>query len=235
MILSIITPVLNGERFIRKNIESVQNLTIPHEHIIVEGGSTDSTVEILKEYPHLKVINQRERNGMYGAIAQGFSEAKGELIAWINCDDFINTQEYEKMVVKMQETGVDLIYSDAYFDYINENRQEVIKANRLPKYFLRRGYIPFVQPTSIYRKAFYDRVGGLDTNYRIAGDLELFVRMGQDPQATFCKYDSITVHFIKYGGSLGDRNVSKYLEEKAQIKCLKSTLLTRLLYKMTRF
>ena len=69
MILSIITPVLNGERFIRKNIESVQNLTIPHEHIIVEGGSTDSTVEILKEYPHLKVINQRERNGMYGAIA----------------------------------------------------------------------------------------------------------------------------------------------------------------------
>ena len=235
MILSIITPVLNGERFIRKNIESVQNLTIPHEHIIVEGGSTDSTVEILKEYPHLKVINQRERNGMYGAIAQGFSEAKGELIAWINCDDFINTPEYEKMVGKMQETGVDFIYSDAYFDYINANRQEIIKANRFPKYFLRRGYMPFVQPTSIYRKAFYDRVGGLDINFRIAGDLDLFVRMGQDSHSTFYKYDGITVHFIKYGDSLGDRNVRKHLEEKALIKSLKSTIITRILFTITKF
>ena len=79
--LSIITPVLNGERFIRKNIESIHNLTIPHEHIVVEGGSSDSTIEILKDYPYLTVINQNERNGMYGAIAQGFSEARGDLIA----------------------------------------------------------------------------------------------------------------------------------------------------------
>ena len=234
MFLSIITPVLNGERFIRKNIESIQKLTIPHEHIIVEGGSTDSTVEILHEYSHLKIINQNERNGMYGAIAQGFSEAKGNLVTWINCDDFINTVEYEKMVEKMDETGVDLIYSDAFFDYINENRQEVIKANHFPKYFLRRGYLPFVQPTSIYRKSFYDRIGGLNINYKIAGDLELFVRMGQDNDSRFYKYKGVTVHFIKYGESLGDRNNTRYLQEKNSIKVKASTLFSRILFKLSK-
>lgn len=234
MFLSIITPVLNGERFIRKNIESIQKLTIPHEHIIVEGGSTDSTVEILQEYSHLKVINQNERNGMYGAIALGFSEAKGDLVTWINCDDFINTVEYEKMVEKMVETGVDLIYSDAFFDYINENRQEVIKANHFPKYFLRRGYLPFVQPTSIYRKNFYDRIGGLNINYKIAGDLELFVRMGQDNDSRFYKYKGCTVHFIKYGGSLGDRNNTRYLQEKNNIKVKASTIFSRILFKLSK-
>lgn len=234
MILSIITPVLNGERFIRKNIESIQNLKVPHEHIIVEGGSSDSTVEILQDYPHLKIINQNERNGMYGAIAQGFSEAHGDLITWINCDDYINTEEYEKMVRKMMEVGVDVIYSDAYFDYINEERREIIKANRFPNYFLRRGYLPFVQPTSIYRKKFYDKIGGLNIEFKIAGDLELFVRMGQDNDSRFYKYDGVTVHFIKYGESLGDRNVEKYLAEKEKIQTKQSSFITRALFKITK-
>ena len=58
--LSIITPVLNGEKFIEKNIISIQELSIPFEHIIVDGGSTDGTIDILKKFKHISVVNQKD-------------------------------------------------------------------------------------------------------------------------------------------------------------------------------
>jgi len=70
--LSIVTPVLNGIKFIQNNIESIQKLSINYEHIIVDGGSTDGTVELVSKYPHIKLLHQNDKTGMYGAIHQGF-------------------------------------------------------------------------------------------------------------------------------------------------------------------
>jgi glycosyltransferase involved in cell wall biosynthesis len=234
MLLSVITPVLNGERFIRKNIESIAQLTIPYEHIIVDGGSTDGTLEVLMEYSNLVVVQQAERNGMYGAIKQGFEMAKGNIITWVNCDDSIVAKEYAKMAIKLSETGADLIYSDSYIHYEKENRKEISRASVLGKYFIRKGTLPFIQPASMYTKAFYESIGGLNTKYKITGDMDLFYRMANNKMARFIKHKGASVVFLKYGESLGDRNTEKGHREREDAGIPYPSLLTKVLFGIFR-
>lgn len=88
--ISIVTPVYNGEQFIEKNIKSIINQNYKnYEHIIMDGGSTDATLEIVKKYQdkYPVIIISEKDNGMYDAICKGFCEATGEIYAWINADD----------------------------------------------------------------------------------------------------------------------------------------------------
>lgn len=233
-ILSIVTPVLNGGRFIRKNIESIMKLRTPHEHIIVDGGSTDDTLEILKEYPHLIELHQTERTGMYGGISMGMAQAEGDIVTWVNCDDFVIPEAYDDMVGEMNSKNADFIYSDAYIQ--NEDTGERIlckSANRMPKYFLRHGILPFIQPSSIYRKTFYE-ANPLNPKYKITGDMDMFFRMAADNNTRFVRYNSPTVVFLKYGDSLGDNNGEKGRNELADAGIPQPDLIARILYNLFR-
>jgi len=87
-IITIITPSLNRAKFIEEAIKSVLNQDYPKvEHIIMDGGSTDGTLEVCKKYPHLKVISEPD-DGLYYAINKGLMIAKGEIIGVLNTDDY---------------------------------------------------------------------------------------------------------------------------------------------------
>ena len=87
MRLSIITPTLNRAHFLEEAIESVRAQDFPDcEHLIVDGGSTDGTLEMLARHPHLRVVSEPDR-GLYDALNKGLRLGSGEIVGLLNSDD----------------------------------------------------------------------------------------------------------------------------------------------------
>lgn len=232
--LSIVTPVLNGGKFLRKNILSVMKLNIPYEHIIVDGGSDDNSIDIVKEYPHLKLIFQKGNGGMYEAIHQGFLATENRYITWVNCDDTILSNNYSQTVIMALENKYDLVYGDAYINEINNKKKYYHKANRFAKIFLKKGILPFVQPSSFYAKSLYVRTPLRFEKFRISGDLDFFSRMVLGPHINIHYTNKPMSVFLKHGDSLGDRNT--VLSEIERNKYLISpTLLDRIFFKISKY
>src|SRR5205085_4919715 len=101
--ISIITPSYNQGRFIRDTIESVLNQNYPNfEHIVIDAVSNDNTVEILKEYPHLKWISEKDK-GAADAINKGMKMATGEITTWLNSDDYFEQNIFSYVEKQFQE------------------------------------------------------------------------------------------------------------------------------------
>jgi glycosyltransferase involved in cell wall biosynthesis len=230
--LSIITPVLNGEKFIEKNIISIQELSIPFEHIIVDGGSTDGTIDILKKFKHINVVNQKRLTGMYGAIDLGFKHSNGKYLCWINCDDTIIKNGFEKMYEAISSDKFDLVYSNSYWYFFSENKKKLKPGINFAKYFLKNGFLPFTQPSSIWKKNVYKNCGGLNYEiFKIIGDKDLFMRMAYSSKLKFKYVNVVSSIFLKHGNSLGDNNVERYHQELKL--CPKQNIVfTSILYKI---
>lgn len=233
--ISIITPVLNGASFIEENIKSVSKLTIPFEHIIVDGGSTDGTHEIVRKYPYIKLINQKNKDGMYGAIHQGVLESKGKYLAYVNADDTIISVGFDKMYNEIDNHTLDVVYSNAYLIYPEKNTTKIFKGNQFGKYFLKQGVFPFIQPSAIFTKDIYFKVNGLRYDlFRICGDIDLFYRIAKLPESKFQFINTFSSNFFVYSNSLGNTN-SKLGEEERKLNSVPfASLYVRFLFKLTK-
>jgi glycosyltransferase involved in cell wall biosynthesis len=211
--ISIITPSLNGGNFIRQNIESIAQLKIPYEHIIVDGGSTDSSCDIVKQYAKVRLMEQKEETGMYGAIDMGFNSAKGQYICWVNCDDRIIPDGFEQMYYYAQKHQLDFVCSNGIFEYLDGMRK-IVRGTRFAKYFLKKSYFPHVQPSTIFRKTLYFAVNGFDyRSFKISGDGDLYTRMAMEKDARFGYIDIESSEFKVLPTSLGNTNTEKWYEE----------------------
>lgn len=231
--ISIITPVLNGEEFIEANIEAILSLDIPFEHIIVDGGSSDDTLEIINKYQHVKLLHQKENTGMYGGIHLGFAAAKGEYFSYINADDKVVVNGFQKMYNSIKENvNIDMVYSDCEFNFVNENRKKNVRGRRFAKFFLKKGIMPFAQPSAIYTKNLYQHIGGMRYDrFRICGDLDMYQRMALASEKKFLYIPVVSTVFLKYGNSLGDLNSELNQNELTQLENSRGeSLLYRLLY-----
>ncbi len=111
MRISIVTPSYNYGRYIRECVESVlQQNYDDFEHLIFDAGSTDETLQILGEYPHLKLIVEPDE-GMSDAINKGFDAASGDLVLWLNADDRLLPGTFSKVIsFAMRNPRADVIY-----------------------------------------------------------------------------------------------------------------------------
>lgn len=179
MNVSIITPSFNSAKTIKDTLESVKNQTYSHiEHIIIDGNSTDNTLDIIKNYPHIvKCISETDQ-GIYDAMNKGISIATGEIIAILNSDDFYNTQQTIEKVVNTFKSKLPLsVYGD--LNYVERfNTDKVVrkwKSGNIKQSKFIFGWMP-PHPALFIKKEVYDRYGVFDTTFGCAADYELMLR-----------------------------------------------------------
>jgi glycosyltransferase involved in cell wall biosynthesis len=135
MRISIITPSYNQGQFIEDAIRSVLIQNYPDfEHIVVDKCSTDDTLSIVKKYPHIRWISEPDR-GQSHALNKGFRMATGDVMAWLNCDDFYLPGAFHAAAAMLSYPAVDGVYSDLRFCDINGNIVKHYRSHR-PDRFL---------------------------------------------------------------------------------------------------
>lgn len=182
--ISIVTIALNSAATIKDTIESVLNQTYPNvEYIVVDGNSSDDTLEIIKSYEdrfngRLRWISEPD-NGLYDAMNKGIKLATGDLVGILNSDDFYHRNNSIELVVQefFEKENIECVYADVRLvSALNVNKS--IRYYSSAKFSTKRfrfGFMPAHPTFFTYRKNF-DKYGFYQTDYVIAADYELLVR-----------------------------------------------------------
>jgi glycosyltransferase involved in cell wall biosynthesis len=179
-IVSIITPSFNQANYLEATIQSVLGQDYPRiEYIIVDGGSTDGSVDVIKKHEgRLAWWVSEQDKGQTDAINKGFNRANGEILAWLNSDDTYNPGAISAAVKFLTENpDVAMIYADC--DFINEQGAVIGKFNSAQTDYgrLREGYVHIPQQTMFFRAKYWKELGPLDPSFYFAMDYDLWTRI----------------------------------------------------------
>lgn len=212
MLVSIVTVCFNSEKTIRKTIESVLGQTYSNiEYLIVDGKSTDATVDVAKEYEGAfaekgiayRIVSEKD-NGIYDAMNKGIQMAEGALIGIINSDDWYEPHAVETAVNAFQEEPYDYFFAD--INLIKKDGTIIVKHSRHDKIVSSRHWN---HPTSFVPKKTYEELG-LYQCKEIYDDLDFYLRVRKAQKKIVIK-NEILANFCVGGVS----------NEKSLKKCLK--------------
>lgn len=185
-LVTVVTPALNAARFLEENIRSILAQTYPRiEHIVVDGGSTDDTLEILERYRHIRWISEPDA-GQSDALNKGLALATGEIIGWLNADDFYLPHAAECAVRVLEDDRraaavyCNLLVVDESGRELTRTPSEAFDLERA----LRFGDV-VPQPTAFVRKQILYEVGGLDIRYHYGMDFDLWIRIARRAPITY--------------------------------------------------
>ena len=219
-IVSIITVCLNSEKNIVQTIESVLNQTYKNiEYIIIDGGSTDKTLEYIREYHpkfngRMNWITEKDE-GLYFAMNKGIKMASGNILGIINSDDWYEKNAIE-CVVNEYINNPDIEFFYGNLNWINEEKNTnnlSVPMKDLNNYTYRY-WMPFAHPTAFVCKKVYEKLGVFDTKYKIASDYDFILRC-MDNGIKF-KYINATLSNFREGGV--SSNQYRTFKESTKIK-----------------
>ena len=205
MKISIVTPSFNQADFIESTIESVLSQKGDIEYFVIDGGSTDRTIEILKKYKkkykNFHYVSEKD-DGQSDAINKGLKMCTGDIMAYINSDDVYEPGAFEK-VHAFFKNNPDIYWGYGHYSIINEKDRPIRKFFSKYKNFAGRSYsyskllriniVP--QPSTFWRKEIYAEFGGFDKEHHLVMDYEYWCRIGKKYPAKQIKHPTAQYRF----------------------------------------
>lgn len=219
-LVSIVTPSYNEEKYIEATLQSVKAQTYsPIEHIVVDGGSTDGTTDLLDEYENEYELswNSQSDDGLYDAISTGFQRANGDILAWINANDLYFPWSIDVAVEYLSEPETEWITGrSATID----ERGRLVSTPKIQRYYKRswikrgwyhgRGLGWFCQPSMVWTSDLWEASEGFPKGLSMAGEHHLWSRFAA--HADLKSIDTIIGAHRKHEGQLSEDMASWYGE-----------------------
>jgi len=177
--ISIVTPCLNMGDYIEDAIRSVQFQDYPNfEHIVIDASSRDNTVEVLKRYPHLRWVSEKDR-GQSDGLNKGFRMATGDIVGWLNADEYYLPGALHTIAQAYQaHPAADVIYGDG-ISVNDQGRVIRTKPAHCFDYGILLYYGCFIGTlNAFFKRAIFEQGLFIDVDYRVVMDFEYFVRLG---------------------------------------------------------
>jgi glycosyltransferase involved in cell wall biosynthesis len=216
--ISIVTPSYNQGEYISQTIDSVLSQGYPNlQYIIVDGGSTDNTVEIIKKYEkHISYWVSEKDNGQAHAINKGLSISTGQLFNWLNSDDYLEPGALFRIAEAFKDQQVHLVAGKVRIFSISDD--EVIPTQKLTA----KGLlcwdpgVKFVQPGVWMRREMIEKCGGIDEHFHYAFDWDLYIRyLYRFPVVK--EIDELLVHFRLHQQSKTESMQERFILEERKI------------------
>jgi glycosyltransferase involved in cell wall biosynthesis len=211
MKITIITVVFNGAKYIRTAIQSVLSQDYDNiEYIVIDGGSTDGTVDIIKEYQNkISVFVSEPDKGLYDAMNKGIGLATGDVVGILNGDDFyIDDKVIEKVVKEFEEKGVDSVYADLVYvrpKNLDKTVRYYDSSHFNPSKFA-YGWMP-AHPTFFVKKDIYDKYGVFRTDLKIGADFDILTRFLYTQKISYSYMQEVLVKMRLGGVSTSFRSI----------------------------
>lgn len=205
MKVSIITVAFNSAKTIADTIESVLGQDYPQiEYIIVDGNSSDGTVDIIRQYEGRisKWISEKDQ-GMYDAMNKGLAMATGDVIGILNSDDvYMHHHIVSEMMELMQEKGTQVVFADLILVAQNDSSKVLryYDSSHFHPDKFRFGWMP-AHPTVFVKRELYQAVGPFEIDYQIAADYEMLIRMLAIKKASYAYLPKPIVRMRSGGAS----------------------------------
>ena len=219
MKISVITVCYNGASTVEQTLKSVAEQTWNNiEHIVIDGGSVDGTMLIVDSYRSgLSQIVSENDKGIYDAMNKGIALATGEIIGFINADDFYASPDaLAKVAAVCSDPNVDACYGDLCY-VKQENTSALVrywKSSEFHSGAFESGWCP-PHPTFFVRREVYQRFGGFDLSYKIAADVELMMRF-LEVRKIRAKYIPAVLVKMRMGGTT-NKNMDNIVRQNREI------------------
>jgi glycosyltransferase involved in cell wall biosynthesis len=244
--ISIITPTYNSEKYILNNLQSIHcNQDYDNiEQIIIDGNSTDSTIEIIDQFKkanksNIKLVVGQDKN-MYDAINKGMKLIEGDIWACLNSDDQYHPNIMQRVIHYYEKhQNIDVITGD-YFHVDNNGKTIYRKVN--PPFnrnrLLRMGWCIISQPATFLKKSVIDKIGYFDVNYNYVADYDYFIRVANNVKIKQVHFP-ITFDRI-HDSSLTSNHSEEMRAESSAIQNIyynseKDRIITRIINRMDKY
>ena len=207
-LVTVVTSVLNGAATIEDTIKSVLNQTYPNvEYIVIDGGSTDDTINILKSFSNkIDYWISEPDNGIYNAWNKAIKISRGEWFLFLGSDDFLKIDALSELIHISNNTDEKLDYVSGKGELIIDDK--VVRITGEPWTWNKfKKYVCTAQAGAIHNRSLYKELGGYDESYKIAGDYEFLLRKGEKLKAGYT--EKVTISFRMGGVSNKSNKVIK--------------------------